>query len=72
MKKKAKKKAKKDPPTLVHVCDNCGEVYTDETLPKTLYQIHHLADRLSPGCPTPSGECGECGALTYEEEADSL
>ena len=50
-----------------HKCDNCDAVYTDETLPKTLHQIHKLASRLDPGGEVPSGEC-ECGALTYVVE----
>jgi hypothetical protein len=47
-----------------HRCDNCGEVFDDNSLPKTLWEIHHLAERLDPGCEVPSGEC-KCGALTY-------
>jgi len=51
-----------------HACDSCGKRYDDDTLPKTLHQIHKLSMRLDPGCPVPSGEC-ECGALTYLDDS---
>lgn len=47
-----------------HQCGDCREIYDDDSLPKTLWQVNHLADRLDPGSEVPSGEC-KCGALTY-------
>lgn len=52
-------------------CDNCGEQYDKDDL-KSLAEIHHLAERLSPGEPCPAGECPaeECGALCFVVKAD--
>lgn len=50
-----------------HQCDSCLQVYDDDSLPKTHYQIHKLATRVEPGQIMPSGECS-CGALTYVVE----
>jgi len=48
-------------------CGDCGLVWPEDKLPKSLYQVHHLADRLDPGSTVPAGECS-CGALAYLEE----
>jgi hypothetical protein len=54
----------------LHKCDNCGAVFDDDSLPKTLFEVNHLAERLDPGSVVPSGECA-CGALTYLHEEPS-
>lgn len=43
-------------------CDNCQRVWQT----KNLGEAPHLAIRLEPGGPLPSGECPSCGALCYE------
>lgn len=45
-------------------CDNCGGEFPAEKC-KTLSEIKHLWDRLTPGDPTPSGECPECNCFVY-------
>lgn len=42
-------------------CDNCGLVYTDETV----HPVKHLEMRVESGGVMPSGQCSECGALCY-------
>jgi len=47
-----------------HECDNCGLVIpADKLLP-----IADLHERVEAGCPVPSGECPNCGALCYPVE----
>lgn len=47
-------------------CGDCGEVWADDDI-KSLCDIHHLWERISPGGTVPSGECPgvDCGALCY-------
>jgi hypothetical protein len=53
-------------------CANCAWSGYESGLGKSLFEIHHLASRLSPGEETPAGECPECGAFAYlvKEEKD--
>jgi hypothetical protein len=44
-----------------HECDNCKKVHPA----KKLKAIPDLFERVEPGCPLPSGECPDCGALCY-------
>jgi hypothetical protein len=44
-----------------HKCDNCGKRFEE----RELKEIEHLSMRVSPGGPTPSGECRECGSLCF-------
>jgi hypothetical protein len=50
----------------LHRCDNCGKVHLDEKL----QDVRHAAQRVDPGCPAPSGQCPDCGALCYPLELD--
>jgi predicted nucleic acid-binding Zn-ribbon protein len=47
-----------------HICDNCGAIYTDNTLHEV---VGRLESRTEPGGIVPSGECVKCGALCYPE-----
>lgn len=44
-----------------HVCDNCDGRWRGEDL----QIIADFQERVTPGCPCPSGECPTCGALCY-------
>lgn len=46
-------------------CDNCDWTGSEDELSRSLYQIHHLAERLDPGSVVPAGECPECSCLAY-------
>ena len=56
-------------------CDDCGWTADIEESDESfgLHTVHHLYERLSPGCPTPAGECPECGAFSYpvDEEREA-
>ncbi len=61
----------RDPePELIHRCDNCDKMLSDDDLAHAWPDIPDLGMRTSPGNPIPSGECSQCGALTYTTEAD--
>lgn len=51
--------------TKICKCDNCEWTGTEDDLGKTLWEIHHLAERLDPGSTVPAGECPECLCLAY-------
>lgn len=46
-------------------CDNCGHIDNEATL---IPEIKHYYERVDDEGPAPSGECSECGCLTYEVE----
>jgi len=52
-------------------CANCPWSGPEDRVGRTLFQIHHLAERLEPGGEVPAGECPLCGALAYLEPARS-
>lgn len=45
-----------------HRCQDCGKQWPDSQV-VLLEDVKNLLDRVSPGEPTPSGECPECHAL---------
>jgi NTP pyrophosphatase (non-canonical NTP hydrolase)/predicted RNA-binding Zn-ribbon protein involved in translation (DUF1610 family) len=49
-----------------HKCDNCGEYFD----PDELDMITDIQERLTPGGVVPSGQCPECGGLTYQIDPD--
>lgn len=53
-------------------CDNCNAVYDvdseDDEQIIPLDECKNLSERVTPGCPTPDGECPECGAFVYKEK----
>jgi len=49
-------------PGTLHRCDDCGREFDA----RVLDMIVDVQERLTPGSPTPSGQCPECGALTYQ------
>lgn len=48
-------------------CQNCGRVRPDSAL----LEARHLAQRVAPGEPHPSGECPDCHALCQPVGGDS-
>lgn len=46
-------------------CSDCDWLGTFGQIERTVYQIHHLYERVSPGEIMPAGECPECEALCY-------
>ena len=59
-------------------CGNCeweGEVHPDAVVDgyaKPLILVHHLWERLDPGCEVPAGECPECQCLCYHTDDRSI
>lgn len=45
----------------LHECDNCGAIHKWSALK----DIKDLAERITPGGVSPSGECPDCAALCY-------
>lgn len=52
-------------------CASCDWKGKELELGKALCEINHLWERLEPGEITPVGECPECGALAYLDEANT-
>lgn len=50
---------------MVHECDNCGWSGPESRLGRTWDEMDDLHERISPGCPCPSGECPKCQACCY-------
>ena len=46
-------------------CDDCGKTWPESKL----REVKHITQRVDIGGPMPAGECPECGALCYEEDA---
>lgn len=49
-----------------HECDNCGAEWNGLQLD----EICDLTQGIDPGCPVPSGQCPECGALCYLAQSE--
>ena len=53
-----------------HVCGNCGLWLMSDALKHVWPDIPGLTERTEPGNEIPSGECPDCGALTYVVKKD--
>lgn len=52
-------------PEIDCTCDNCGH----QCKAGQLDMISDVQERLDPGCIVPAGQCPECGALSYYDDA---
>lgn len=52
----------------MHKCDNCEKVFNDSQMVHKFPDIPDMTVRIEPGMEVPSGECPECGTLTYVQK----
>jgi hypothetical protein len=50
---------------MVFKCDNCEKEVEEWEDLKPLAFCDDLSERLTANCPTPAGECKECGCFSY-------
>lgn len=50
---------------MIHECDNCGWSGSEEELGCVMADMADFFERVTPGCPVPSGDCPECRACCY-------
>lgn len=48
-----------------HRCNSCAGTFREDQLASVWPDIEGILSRIAPGGEVPSGECPECGALTY-------
>jgi len=58
-------------------CGDCDWKGKESEVAKSLFELDHLHERLTPGDPSPVGECpaddeqgGECGAFVYYDDIE--
>lgn len=54
--------------TVIHECDNCDWEGPEDELACCMADMEGFYERISPGCPCPSGDCPECGACCYPRD----
>lgn len=53
---------------VIHECDNCDWEGPEEKLACAMADMADFFERITPGCPVPSGDCPECGACCYPRD----